>query len=390
PMVAMPASVPGRARVAALVAGALALGVAAPASAHIASLTHSRVQLDGALVHYQILIAPADLAEAAGSTAEGGPDRAAIEAAAPRVITYVVDRIGVEDAGAPCPAEGGTLAIRDDDLVEVRWTARCPAAITVLAIDYALFFDLDPSSEGVIRVEAPDAAPIDTVLRADASRLEWDLSEPPPSGTLAFIRAGIDHILYGFDHIAFVLTLLLAIVIGRGPGGDAGAPRWQPRHLGAALGAMARIVTAFTLAHSITLISASLGWVSVPSRVVESAIALSIAYTAIENVIRPDVRWRFVLTFSFGLLHGLGFARVLEVLLPPDDVIVPLLSFNVGVELGQLVIVAIALPLFWLIALAAGGRAYRRVIMPLLSAALGVLGLLWLAERLLDLRILGF
>jgi len=170
---------------------------------------------------------------------------------------------------------------------------------------------------------------------------------------------------------------------------DRAAGGWRRRRLGEALRATALIVTSFTVAHSITLIAASLGWVSVPGQVVEAAIALSIAYTAIENVVRPDVRWRFFLTFGFGLLHGLGFARMLEVQLPPDDVVVPLLAFNVGVELGQLAIVAVALPASWALAGWIGGERYRRIALPALSVILAALGTLWFVERVFEITILG-
>jgi hypothetical protein len=143
------------------------------------------------------------------------------------------------------------------------------------------------------------------------------------------------------------------------------------------------VITAFTIAHSLSLISAALGWVHLPSRLVESLIAVSIAYTAAENIVRPDVRWRFVLTFGFGLVHGLGFASTLAVQLPPRDVIVPLLCFNVGVEIGQLMIVLVALPVFFAIAQRAGADTYRRRVMPAISAAIFVAGVVWVVQRAL-------
>ena len=336
-----------------------------PAHAHQSSLTHSQVTVDGADVAYRILITPEDLEEAKGEP-----------------IPYVTSRIAVLDGETPCPPEDAATGT-EGTFVVITWTARCPAPVTVLVIEYDLFFDLDDAHEAVLRVIARgDKA--DTVLKEGAARFVWELGEPPPSGTLAFIRSGVDHIVFGFDHIAFVLTLLLALVIARDVSG------WRRRRLGESLRATALIVTSFTVAHSITLIAASLGYVSIPDKVVEAAIALSIAYTAIENIVRPDVRWRFALTFAFGLLHGLGFARMLEVQLPPDDVVVPLLAFNVGVELGQLAIVAIALPVLWVAAGALGGDRYRRLVLPALSAILAVLGLLWLVERVFEVTILGF
>ena len=146
----------------------------------------------------------------------------------------------------------------------------------------------------------------------------------------------------------------------------------------------ATIVTAFTIAHSLSLIAASLGWIRLPGRLVESLIAFSILYTALENIARPDVRWRFVLAFGFGLVHGLGFASVLQEMLPPDHVVGPLFGFNLGVELGQLVIVAIALPLAWFCARELGAGRYRRRVMPALSIAIAVVALKWLIERVFN------
>jgi hypothetical protein len=194
----------------------------------------------------------------------------------------------------------------------------------------------------------------------------------------------MDHIYDGRDHISFVLALLLVVLLVRGADGT-----WQLRGALPSLRATATIITAFTIAHSLTLIAASFGWVRLPSRLVESLIALSIAYTAVEDILKPDVRWRFVLTFGFGLVHGLGFAAVLAEMLPPHDVIVPLLCFNLGVEIGQLTIVLVALPVLVLVARVVGAARYRRVVMPLLAAAIFTIGTIWLIERVFVVRILG-
>src|SRR5690606_10457470 len=123
-----------------------------------------------------------------------------------------------------------------------------------------------------------------------------------------------------------------------------------------------------------------------PSQLVETLIALSIAYTAAEDVVRPDVRWRYGLTFAFGLVHGLGFAATLAELLPPRDVIIPLLCFNIGVELGQLSIVLVALPVFYGLARIAGGERYRRTVLPCLAGVMFLLGLTMCVERLASVR----
>jgi len=366
---------------------ALLVVIAAPraARAHQTGVTHVSITVDGDDARVSLLIAPSDIAEPVGLLVDPPPSADAIRSVGGDIVAYVSRGIDVRDGDVRCPLGDGTVDMVENDgaFVHVNLVARCPGPIHRLVVDYDLFFDIDETHEAVLRVDA-GGDHVDTVLRAGEARFVWDLGGGAPSGTLAFVRSGVEHILHGFDHIAFVLTLLVAIVLARDVSG------WRRRRFVEALRATALIVTSFTVAHSITLIAASLGFVSIPAQIVESAIAISIVYTAIENVLRPDVPWRFVLTFAFGLVHGLGFARVLAVMLPPDDVIVPLLTFNVGVELGQLAIVAVALPAWWLLCGAVGPERYRRVAMPALSAILAVLGLLWLAERIFAITILGF
>ena len=149
---------------------------------------------------------------------------------------------------------------------------------------------------------------------------------------------------------------------------------------------MAKVVTAFTLAHSVTLTLATLGLVSLPSRLVESAIACSVVLAALNNV-WPIVRQRlWLLAFGFGLLHGLGFAgALLDLGLPAHAMVVPLLAFNLGVELGQLAIVALLLPLIFALR---ETSLYPRLMLRAGSSAIAVLGGLWLVERAFDLRLL--
>ncbi|MBL8830075.1 MAG: HupE/UreJ family protein [Planctomycetaceae bacterium] len=172
---------------------------------------------------------------------------------------------------------------------------------------------------------------------------------------------GFEHILpLGLDHILFVLGLYLL------------SPRWQP---------LLWQVTMFTLAHSITLALSSLQIVSLPGAVVEPLIALSITVVAIENLLTTEMhRWRLPLVFGFGLLHGLGFAGVLgELGLPQDEFLTALVTFNVGVECGQLTVIGLA-------ALAVGWFRqqgwYRWAIVQPISAGIALVGLYWTVERL--------
>ena len=179
-----------------------------------------------------------------------------------------------------------------------------------------------------------------------------------------FVLLGIEHILSGYDHIAFLLALVLV------------AP---------SLRAVLPIITAFTAAHSITLLLAALGVVRLDSRLVESAIAVSICYVAVENLLRKKVTHRWLVTFCFGLVHGFGFASVLQnLIVGRANLVASVVSFNVGVELGQLMIFAALLPLLRLLA----ALIEPRKITIAASAAIGLLGFIWVVERSFDLSLL--
>jgi len=186
------------------------------------------------------------------------------------------------------------------------------------------------------------------------------------------------HIWLGYDHILFLVSLLLPAVLVRREG------RWQsvPDFSGA-FWDVARVVTAFTLAHSITLTLAALGVVALPSRWVESAIALSVVLAALNNVFPIVERGRWIAAFAFGLLHGFGFAGALQDLgLPTGSLALSLAGFNIGVELGQLAIVAAFLPVAFAFR---STFAYRRVVLAGGSAVIVAIAGVWLAERALDM-----
>ena len=146
-----------------------------------------------------------------------------------------------------------------------------------------------------------------------------------------YLRLGVEHIFTGYDHLSFLFGLLIVA----GASGLRGGAR-----------KVLSVVTAFTLAHSVTLIASALGLVTIPPRLVEPAIALSIAYIGVENLVNPSMRWRWLVTFAFGLIHGFGFASVLrEIGLPQHGLLLSLVSFNLGVEAGQLAVVVTVLPL---------------------------------------------
>jgi hypothetical protein len=191
------------------------------------------------------------------------------------------------------------------------------------------------------------------------------------------------HIWIGFDHILFLLSLLLPSVLRRQ--GD----RWAAVDRATdAFKDVLKVVTAFTVAHSITLSLAVRGVINLPSRLVESVIAASVVAAAVNNL-RPLVLERlWMVAFGFGLVHGFGFASVLADLgLPRDALALALVGFNVGVELGQLAIVAVFLPVAYALRRTA---FYRRCVM--LGGSLGITAVagIWLIERAFNVKVLGF
>jgi HupE / UreJ protein len=352
------------------------LALAAPAYAHQTAIKYVELTVDGAEIDVAFKVAPTDVTEPMHLPLDAKPTAAAA-AATPGVAAYVARWLALAiptNAGAlACTPTAATATADADNFVVVSWHASCARAIDSLVADLDAFFAVDRKMEAIVRVgRAGSSDVVANVVRAGDSPALLKLGE---LSLLRWIRYGMNHIYSGIDHVSFVLALLLVVMLRRSDG------RYVIKPFGATLRATATVVTAFTLAHSLTLIAAALGWLSLPSRVVESAIAASIAYTAAENIIRPDARWRYFLTFGFGLAHGLGFASALAVDLPPHGVVPPLLCFNVGVEIGQLTIVAIALPLFYSAARWLGAERYRRWAMPVLSAVIFAFGSLWFVER---------
>jgi len=227
----------------------------------------------------------------------------------------------------------------------------------------------------------------------DARRSSAHVSAPTrPVVAAGFLFLGIRHIFTGYDHLLFLVGLLLLVPFKPSAPSDRNKflpmracglqPRPQQRIVGTALGGTAldlvKIVTSFTVAHSITLALATLGAVSLAPRFVESAIALSICYIAAENILFSSAARRWIITFFFGLVHGFGFSAVLrELELPRPSLASSLVFFNLGVEAGQVAIVLLMLPLLALLA----RSAHRRKIVMALSGTILAVGGFWFVQR---------
>jgi hypothetical protein len=222
-------------------------------------------------------------------------------------------------------------------------TARCESLARGLKARYSLLFDVDPSHRGLVQWIAPgNAGSQALVFGADSAQQSLALQAQGVWPTLKqYLLDGVWHIWIGYDHILFLLSLLLPSVLMRRDNRWTGVDR-----LRSAAVEVFKVVTAFTLAHSITLSLAALGVITLPSRFVESAIALSVIAAALNNLRATIESRRWAMAFAFGLIHGFGFASVLADLgLPQDALVLALVGFNLGVEAGQLAIVALFLPL---------------------------------------------
>jgi hypothetical protein len=339
-------------------------------------------------------------------------------------------------AGEAACRAGPMAAPRIDDhadgtfvVLERRWSCPADPGSTGLVVDYRLFAESDASHRGLLRwapgtaksdavagtrtdaagaavataVVVPAAKPTVLPGRADTSAASGASAAGLPSGFtgfFGFVGEGVRHILIGTDHVLFLLALMLPAVVRVSPRDAAGAmhPGQPALHATQALWQVAKVVTAFTVAHSLTLAMAVLGHANPPARIVESLIAASVVLVAIGNlrrvlpatgagtgVLAPTPPWQ--IAFVFGLIHGFGFAGALRELgLDEEGLARSLLGFNLGVELGQLGIVALVMPLAWWVR---DTRFYRGVVLAGGSAVIAAVATVWFVERAFDLALIS-
>ena len=352
----------------------------ARARAHDETVSTSDVRVDDRVLVWRVDVGMGGLEKVVKFPATG-PDLVErdLQASKRAVADYLRRGLTIDLDGRTVTPEIGPLEPRYEPFIasgqpyiaRVVLELRYPAGrdIERIAARMAFFSDLTSQHRAVVTVRWGDRAR--QMVRLGPSDIDLDRASFVPSrwGVLReFALWGMEHIFIGFDHIAFLIALLL---VARG---------W---------GELLKIVTSFTVAHSLTLLMAATDTVRIPSQVTEVLIAASIVYVAAENLWlqgrHSDHRWW--LTFLFGLVHGLGFATQLRERLSelPGSVLFPVVSFNLGVELGQVVIVAAAFPMLLLLRRSAdparqGARRLRVVRFG--SVPIMLLGVGWLVQRL--------
>ena len=362
----------------------LSLSVA-PAYAHKPSDSYLALAVQDDHLTGQWDIALRDLDYAIGLDTDGNGEITwgEVKAKYTEIVAYALARLAIAADGVGCPMRVTEHLIdnHSDGAYEVmRFAVDCPAAPRVVTIKYTLFFDLDPQHRGLLRFEEQGRTHT-AVFSPDRETWQWEgQSVGLGSQFRDFFETGVWHIWTGFDHILFLYALLLPAVLEHRGGRWQAATTFRKAFLD-----VISIVTAFTIAHSITLSLAVLGFITLPSRLIESTIAASVVVAALNNLYPLIEKRLWIVAFVFGLVHGLGFANVLtDLALPKAALAVSLVSFNLGVETGQLAIVATFLPVAYL---SRRSWLYPRLVLGAGSLSIVAVASVWLIERSLNVSI---
>jgi hypothetical protein len=357
----------------------LLLSVAGTAHAHIASNGFLTVSVEGSNLTGTIELAMRDAELAVGLDAnrDGKITWGEVRSHQRDLELYVRSKLSIGDGTSKCSAEFAPVEINqrvDGNYLWLPFTAVCETKPTQLAINYQLMQGIDPSHRGLLTVTAWGATQTG-VLGGGSGAQSIALDHPSAWRAFAeYLETGVWHIWSGIDHLLFLLSLLLPAVLRRRDRHWEAVPLAKPAFLN-----ILEVVTAFTVAHSITLSLAAFDVVRLPSRLTESVIAASIIVAALNNVFPKVTEGRWRIAFAFGLLHGFGFASVLaDMGLPPGARVVSLVAFNLGVELGQLAVVMAVMPVAYAIRATA---FYRQTVMRWGSSAIAALALSWLVQR---------
>lgn len=357
-----------------------------PALAHKASDSYLTLNVQGRQVSGQWDIALRDIDFALGLDADGNSEITwgELRARQKDILAWALGRLALQRGGV-CNLRLTNLLVddhTDGGYAVLQLAGECPASSGALSLSYRLLFELDALHRGLLKLTLEGTTQT-AALSPESGTLQFKAGEASLLKQFSqYLTEGIWHIWIGFDHILFLLSLLLPAVLVREASRWRGASRFRQ-----ALAEVLWIVTSFTVAHSITLTLAALEIISLPSRLVEAAIAISVVLAAANNL-RPVVQGkRWLVAFGFGLIHGFGFASVLaELGLPQETLVLSLLGFNVGVEIGQLAIVCAFLPVAFLLRNTA---FYRRGILTGGSIVTLLIALVWFVERAFDLKLIS-
>lgn len=350
-----------------------------PAGAHSLSTSYLTIVVHRTTLDVQWEIALRDLDYAIGLDPTGRITWGDLRRHAQAVTSYAMPRLALAADGASCRPGPVTLLADErggNGYAVLRFAAACPGPVARISVDDRLMFDLDPTHRALVDVISGGSFRLAVISPAHPVAA-FDARTPLARSVAQFFSVGVDHILSGPDHLLFVALLLFPAMFRRRGRSWVPVERFAPAFL-----ETARILSAFTVAHAITVTAATLGWVTLPSRIIEGAIALTIVATALDNIVPVLPQRRWVLAFGFGLIHGMGFATALGPLaLPALPLAVALVSFNAGVEAAQMLAAVIVLPVGFALRHV---RLYPQRFLPAASGMAGLVALAWFARRTLS------
>lgn len=368
------------------VLAALACAWPLASHAHKASDSYLSLNLAGSDLtgRWDIALQDLDLALHLDRDGDGAITWRELRDARPAIDALALSHLAVASGDRACRLDTTSLAVdhhTDGAYAVIGLAGRCAGASARVTVRYDLLFDLDALHKGLIQVSSGESATAAVVSSANRAAA-FDVRSPDRvRSALTFALEGVRHIASGWDHLLFVVSLILPAVLVRSRG------EWVPARDGrAALWDAAKVITGFTIAHSATLVLSATGRLALEPALVETAIALSVLAAAANNVVPVLAGYRSHLAFAFGLVHGLGFASSLrELEIPTALAVESLLAFNLGVEAGQLAIVGALFPILYFVR---GHALYRPVVLVGGSCLVGVLAAVWAVERAFDLKLL--
>jgi len=337
----------------------LAAGLAAvvPGLAHDMARSESRIEVRGREVRAVLLMNLSELREPALPFDDTGRITISdLDGKIGRIYEAVKRHYVVRDPDAPVRTALERYVLIDGHVARLDMLYVFANDVNALTVTSTLFQIMAPGHQHLLTVTL-NGTLHESVLNASSQTATFSGPGTTRLQTMwRFVRLGVEHIFTGYDHLAFLLGLLVVT---------------------ASLGSLVKIVTSFTLAHSITLALATFNVVILPSRLTESLIALSILYVAVENLAGFRAMKRYYITFLFGLVHGFGFSNVLRDMdLPRASLALSLFSFNLGVEIGQVTFVLLIFPLAQDLV-----KSGWRYLQPVVSSAIGVLAVYWFVQR---------
>ncbi len=342
----------------------LTLGTVQPVTAHSIGLSSGEYRARADALEASLTFAR-DEAIAAfpqiDSNADADISAAELQQADASLKSVLADAVVIEANGAVCPGVAEALALTENNGLQVDLRFTCAAVAELFTVRFALFDKLSLGHRHLAHV-AGNAAEDAQVLFESAPAFELQAGAENASGgsILTLFTLGIEHILTGYDHLVFLLGLVL---------------------IGRKIRSLVLVITAFTIGHMMTFGLAALGLLSPDPGIIEPLIALTIAYIGVENFFVRDISHRWMLALPFGLIHGFGFGGALRELgVPQDQLIGALISFNLGVEAGQLLVLLVLLPLLWWLRRFALFAKYGTAV---ISSLIVLAGLAWFFERVL-------